>query len=36
MIAGGATSFAEVGPGNVLQGLIKKVNKDMPTEGATI
>jgi [acyl-carrier-protein] S-malonyltransferase len=36
MIAGGATSFVEVGPGNVLQGLIKKVNKDMPTEGATI
>jgi len=36
MIAGGATSFVEVGPGNVLQGLIKKVNKDMITEGATI
>ena len=36
MIAGGATSFIEIGPGNVLQGLIKKVNKDMPTEGATI
>jgi len=34
MIADGATSFTEVGPGNVLQGLIKKVDKDMPTEGA--
>jgi [acyl-carrier-protein] S-malonyltransferase len=35
MIAGGATSFTEVGPGSVLQGLVKKVNKDMITEGAT-
>jgi [acyl-carrier-protein] S-malonyltransferase len=35
MISGGATSFVEVGPGNVLQGLIKKVNRDMVTEGAT-
>jgi [acyl-carrier-protein] S-malonyltransferase len=35
MIAGGATSFVEVGPGCVLQGLIKKVNKDVITEGAT-
>jgi [acyl-carrier-protein] S-malonyltransferase len=34
MIADGAASFTEVGPGNVLQGLIKKVNKDMITEGA--
>lgn len=29
MIADGATSFTELGPGNVLQGLIKKVNKEM-------
>jgi [acyl-carrier-protein] S-malonyltransferase len=36
MISGGATSFTEVGPGNVLQGLIKKVNKDMPTEAAVV
>lgn len=35
MISGGATSFIEVGPGNVLSGLIKKVNKDMVTESAT-
>ncbi|MEO8760857.1 MAG: ACP S-malonyltransferase [Bacteroidia bacterium] len=28
MIADGATQFVEVGPGKVLQGLIKKVNKD--------
>lgn len=36
MIAGGATAFTEVGPGCVLSGLIKKVNKDIPTEAATI
>jgi [acyl-carrier-protein] S-malonyltransferase len=35
MISGGATTFIEVGPGNVLQGLIKKVNRDVVTEGAT-
>jgi [acyl-carrier-protein] S-malonyltransferase len=34
MISEGATSFTEVGPGNVLQGLIKKISKDMATEGA--
>ncbi|MFI5140835.1 MAG: ACP S-malonyltransferase [Bacteroidia bacterium] len=28
MLADGATNFVEVGPGKVLQGLIKKVNKD--------
>jgi [acyl-carrier-protein] S-malonyltransferase len=36
MIKGGATTFVEVGPGNVLQGLIKKANKDMVTESATL
>lgn len=34
MIADGATAFTEVGPGSVLQGLVKKVNKDILTEGA--
>jgi [acyl-carrier-protein] S-malonyltransferase len=28
MIADGATEFTELGPGNVLQGLIKKINSD--------
>ena len=32
MLADGATSFTESGPGTILQGLIKKVNKDIPTE----
>ena len=35
MIAGGATSFVEVGPGCVLSGLIKKVNRDILTESAS-
>jgi [acyl-carrier-protein] S-malonyltransferase len=35
MINDGATSFVETGPGNVLQGLIKKVNKDIQTEAAS-
>jgi [acyl-carrier-protein] S-malonyltransferase len=34
MITGGASYFVEVGPGNVLQGLIKKVNRDASTESA--
>lgn len=29
MLSDGATSFTELGPGNVLQGLIKKVNRDI-------
>ncbi|MCD8264436.1 MAG: ACP S-malonyltransferase [Tannerellaceae bacterium] len=33
MIADGATSFIELGPGNVLQGLVKKIDKSMVTCG---
>lgn len=36
MLADGATSFTEVGPGNVLQGLVKKVSKEAVTESAAI
>jgi len=36
MIADGATSFTEAGPGTILQGLIKKVNKDIPTESIVL
>ncbi len=36
MIADGASSFTEVGPGNVLQGLVKKVDRKMPTESAAL
>lgn len=35
MIADGATTFVESGPGNVLQGLIRKINKDSNTEHIT-
>ncbi len=31
MIAGGAKEFIECGPGNVLQGLVKKINKEAVT-----
>jgi len=33
MIADGATSFTEVGPGKVLQGLVKKVDRKMESIG---
>lgn len=35
MIGDGATSFIEVGPGCVLSGLIKKVNRELVTESAS-
>lgn len=35
MIADGASLFTEVGPGNVLQGLVKKINRDAQTTAAT-
>lgn len=31
MVAGGATSFIECGPGKVLAGLCKRINRKMPT-----
>lgn len=36
MIADGATLFTEVGPGNVLQGLVKKINREAQTASATL
>lgn len=33
MIADGCTSFTEIGPGQVLQGLVKKVDRSMTTDG---
>ncbi|HEY0897757.1 MAG TPA: ACP S-malonyltransferase [Sphingobacteriaceae bacterium] len=35
MLKDGATSFTEVGPGNVLQGLVKKVDRSVETKSAT-
>ncbi|MFV0230467.1 ACP S-malonyltransferase [Empedobacter falsenii] len=36
MIADGATEFIEVGPGNTLQGLVKKINREVSTSSAQI
>ena len=36
MIQDGAEHFVEVGPGKVLQGLIKKIDRAFPTESASI
>jgi len=36
MIADGATEFVEVGPGAVLQGLVKKVKRDLITSSAVM
>src|SRR5690554_3310377 len=36
MVADGATKFIEVGPGNVLQGLVKKIHKDAVTDAAKL
>ncbi|AXP81155.1 Malonyl CoA-acyl carrier protein transacylase [Mariniflexile rhizosphaerae] len=36
MITDGATLFTEVGPGNVLQGLVKKINREAQTASASL
>ncbi|MDQ8003703.1 MAG: ACP S-malonyltransferase [Pedobacter sp.] len=36
MIADGGNDFVEVGPGNVLQGLVKKVSREVQTSSASI
>jgi [acyl-carrier-protein] S-malonyltransferase len=33
MIADGAADFTECGPGKALQGMIAKINKDIPAHG---
>jgi [acyl-carrier-protein] S-malonyltransferase len=35
MIEDGATHFTEVGPGKVLQGLVRKINREAETASAT-
>ena len=35
MIEDGATEFTEIGPGNFLRGLVRKINKNMNTNGVS-
>ena len=36
MIADGGTEFIEVGPGKVLQGLMRKIDRSVAVSGASI
>lgn len=36
MIADGATEFTEVGPGKVLQGLMRKIDRNIPANGVVL
>ena len=36
MILDGGNEFIEVGPGNILQGLVRKINREMDAKAATI
>ena len=36
MLEDGGTDFIEVGPGNVLQGLVKKVDRSVSTSSASV
>jgi len=33
MIEDGATEFTEIGPGNFLSGLVRRINKNIKTNG---